>query len=274
MSEDRRTALVTGATSGIGLATATAFSDAGWTVYATGRDEQALRTLADVGCKTRRLEVTDQRAVDRVVDAVRTEAGQLDCLVTSAGYGQYGPVEDVPTARVDAQFDVNVLGVHRVTRVALDLLRESSGTVVLVSSMAASLPVPGAGVYAASKAAVEAMGDALRAELAPHGVDVVLVEPGPVETGFRERRESEMAALEQSDGYESVYDAHRGATTRGALFGDVTPDDVATAVLEVAEADDPPARLPVGWRVRAALAVGKVFPREWVDRLYGRLASN
>jgi NAD(P)-dependent dehydrogenase (short-subunit alcohol dehydrogenase family) len=273
MSGDRRTALVTGATSGIGRATATTFADAGWTVYATGRDERALRTLADAGCEPRRLDVTDGRAVDRVLDAVRAETGRLDCLVNSAGYGQYGPVEDVPTRRVRAQFAVNVHGVHRVTRRALELLRRSGGTVVVVSSMAARLPVPGAGVYAASKAAVEAMGDALRAEVAPDGVDVVLVEPGPVETGFSDRRESEMAALAQSTDYDRVYDAHRGETTRGALFGDVTADDVASAVLRVAEAEDPPARLPVGWRVRAALALGNVLPREWVDRLYELVAA-
>jgi NAD(P)-dependent dehydrogenase (short-subunit alcohol dehydrogenase family) len=270
---DGRTVLVTGGSSGIGRAAARAFVDAGWRTYATGRDQDALDALADEGCTTRRLDVTEPGDTERVVAEIRATHGRLDCLVNSAGYGQYGPVEDVPTDRVRAQFDVNLLGVHRLTRAALPLLRESGGTVVTVSSMAARLPVPGAGVYAASKAAVEATADALRAEVGRHGVDVVLVEPGPVETNFRARREAAMADLEQTAAYEWAYDGHRGETTRGSLFGDVTAADVGETIRWAAAAENPPARVPVGWRVRAAIALGSVLPDEWYDRVVAWMGS-
>ena len=268
MTETTRTALVTGSSSGIGAATARRFRDARWTVYATARDPATVDLGADRRCHTLALDVTDDDAVVEAVERVVDDDGRLDCLVNNAGYGQYGPIEDVPTERVVDQFDVTLYGPHRLCRAALPALRATGGTVVTISSLAAHAPFPGAGVYCASKAALEAHHDALRAELSGTPVDVVLVEPGPVDTGFGARRERELAALDASDGYETVYDRHRGETTRGALFGDVSADDVADRVLTAATSPTPPARLPVGRRVRLAIALARLLPTSWRHRLY------
>lgn len=266
-----RTVLVTGSSSGIGRATARAFLDAGWTVYATARDPDDCRSLAEDGAQTPSLDVTDAAAVARVVQRVEDEEGRLDCLVNNAGFGQYGPVTDVSTDALRDQFEVNLFGVHRLTRRCLPLLQTTGGTVVTVSSLAGRIPFPGAGPYAASKAAVESLSDALRAEVAPLGVGVTLVEPGPVSTDFERRRTASMDELDASPEYGWVYDLHRGGTTREWLLGVATPETVAEHVLDAAEADAPPARVAVGRRVGLLLALSRVVPESWRDRLYRQL---
>jgi NAD(P)-dependent dehydrogenase (short-subunit alcohol dehydrogenase family) len=187
------TVLITGSSSGIGRATAELFAEEEWVVYATARDEADLAELAERGCETTELDVTRAADVGRVVDRIDDEQGRLDCLVNNAGYGQYGPLEDVPAGELARQFDVNVYGPHRLTRAALPHMREAEdGTIVNVSSVSGRIAVPGSGVYSASKFALEAMSDALRGEVEDFGVDVVLVEPGPVATAFGERSEAEL----------------------------------------------------------------------------------
>lgn len=274
MSGDRaRTVLITGCSSGIGRATAAAFLDAGWVVYATARDPTDCAALADRGAATPPLDVTDPDAVAGVVERVERESGGLDCLVNCAGVGYYGPLADLPTETLREGFEVNVFGVHRLARAFVPLLREEAGTIVTISSVAGRVPFPGAGGYAASKAAVESLSDALRAEVTPLDVDVTLVEPGPVDTDFARRRREAMADLERSDGYDWVYDLHdgNGGSTRDWLLGVSSPGDVATRVLEVATSDDPPARVAVGRRVWLLLVLSRLVPESWRDVVYRRL---
>jgi len=206
-TREPETVLITGCSSGIGRATALAFLEEDWTVYATARDEGDLEALADAGCETAELDVTDDDAVERVVDRVVEERGGIDCLVNNAGYAQMGPIEDVPVEDVHGQFDVNVYGPHRLTRAVLPHMREAEdGTIINVSSTAGRLSFPGGGVYSGSKFALEAMSDALRGEVQPFGIDVVLVEPGPVVTNFQDRVEDEVDGLPRSEAYEDVYE--------------------------------------------------------------------
>ncbi|MFC7155493.1 SDR family oxidoreductase [Halomarina halobia] len=243
-----KTALITGCSSGIGRATARAFLDDDWTVYATARDAADLVDLAESGCETAELDVTDEEQVRAVVDAVLGEQGRLDCLVNNAGYGQFGPVEDVTTDALHRQFEVNVYGPHRLMRAVLPHMRErGEGRIVNVSSVAGRISTPGMGAYAASKFALEALTDALRNEVAPHGVGAVLVEPGPVESGFARRANGELEELPRSDAYETVYRLYDDSE----VFGGgspiaVRPDQVARTVLEAAVTPDPRARYPVG----------------------------
>ena len=240
------TVLITGASSGIGRATAQYFIEEEWTVYATSRDE---RDLAELDCRTDELDVTSGDDIDRVVDRIVEEAGRIDCLVNNAGYGQYGPLEDVPTDEVHRQFDVNVYGPHRLMRAVLPHMRDrGEGTIVNVSSILGRISVAGSGVYSGSKFALEAMSDALRGELDPFGVDVVLVEPGAVETGFHERSEQELErGIEQRPAYDWLYDAIEDVATLtdgGALA--VPPRAVAETIHDAASVADPEPRYVVG----------------------------
>jgi NAD(P)-dependent dehydrogenase (short-subunit alcohol dehydrogenase family) len=249
-----KTALITGCSSGIGRATAETFLDAEWTVYATARDESAVSGLEMAGCETVALDVTDDEQVETVVEQIIEDTGRIDCLVNNAGYGQFGPIEDVPTERVREQFATNAFGPHRLTRAVLPHMRDRGhGRTVNVSSTAGRFATPGRGVYAGSKSALEAMSEALRAEVADYGIDVSVVAPGPVATAFDERATDELDGLERSGAYEVFYDYFEDYRTvvEGGV-GTVSPEEVADAILDAAVAPDPPARYPVGPLAQAA----------------------
>lgn len=256
----QKTVLITGCSSGIGRATAHAFNDEGWTVYATARNPADVETLGEAGCELATLDVTDEDDVDRVVDRILDEEGALDALVNNAGYGQFGPIEDVTTDKVHEQFDVNVYGPHRLIRAVLPAMRrERDGTIVNVSSVAGRVSFPGGGVYAGSKFALEAMSDALRNEVREFGVDVVVVEPGPVRTGFSDRvaREAdpeEADGIERSGAYDDFYALFEDAKLVGGDGpGAVEPELVAAEIFDAASATRPPARVQPGTPARVGV---------------------
>jgi NAD(P)-dependent dehydrogenase (short-subunit alcohol dehydrogenase family) len=251
-----KTALITGCSSGIGRATAVDFLRREWTVYATARDTDDVADLAEAGCETAELDVTSDADVERVVDRVLSEAGRIDCLVNNAGYAQYGPMEDVPVDALHDQFDVNVYGPHRLTRAVLPNMRErGTGTVVNVSSVQGRIATAGSGAYSGSKFALEAMSDALRVEVEEFGIDVVLVEPGPVATRFGDRADSEVDRLDRSAGYGDLYALFEDTDVlaSGNDFG-VHPSEVAAVIADAACASDPDARYPVGTLATATIA--------------------
>ena len=265
-----KTALITGCSSGIGRAIARAFRDEEWTVYATARDTADVQDLADIGCETAALDVTDGGQVEAVVDRIVDEQGRIDCLVNNAGYGQFGPVEDVPTDVLHRQFEVNLYGPHRLIRAVLPYMRErEAGRIVNISSVAGRVVTPGMGVYSASKFSLEALTDALRNELEPFDVEAVLVEPGPVETEFADRADEQFAVLDRTGAYETLYRLYEDSTLLGGQSPiAVTPDEVATVVLEAALTPDPEPRYPVG-AFADLLLKARFLPDRLQDTVYG-----
>ncbi|MFB6134009.1 MAG: SDR family oxidoreductase [Halanaeroarchaeum sp.] len=265
-----RTVLITGCSSGIGRATARAYLAEDWTVYATARDVDDIEDLADEGAEPLALDVTKPAQCRDVVEDVLEREGRLDVLVNNAGYAQIGALEDVPTRELHRQFDVNVYGPHRLIRAAVPHMREAEdGTIVTVSSVTGRLATPGAGAYAGSKFALEGMSDALRAEIAPFGVDVVLVEPGPVETDFDERARTGVSDLDETGAYEDLYETYEDYTAVSDV-GTVTPEDVAEVVLEAGISTDPAPRYPVGRFARYAM-LGRFLPDRFRDALFDLL---
>jgi NAD(P)-dependent dehydrogenase (short-subunit alcohol dehydrogenase family) len=195
-----KTILITGATAGIGRHAALELVRQGHHVIATGRREAALQTLAEEAATlgkesgglldTLRLDVTDPASIAAAVDEVdnKLTAGRgLDVLVNNAGYGQMGPVEEVSDADVRRQYETNVFGLLAVTRAFVPRMRErGEGRVVNVSSIGGRFTFPLMGIYNSTKYAVESISDALRNELAPFGVAVSIVEPGPIATEFND----------------------------------------------------------------------------------------
>lgn len=267
-----KTVLITGCSSGIGRATAEAFLADEWTVYATARDEDDITDLGDGGCETAELDVTNAREVERVVDRIVDEQGRIDCLVNNAGTAQFGPLEDVPTGALDDQFDVNVYGPHRLIRAVLPHMRNrEAGRIVNVSSVTGFLATPGEGAYSASKFALEGLSDALRNEVDQYGIEVVLVEPGPVATGFEQRVEASRDRLERSGAYEAVYGIQddRAAIEASDTFG-MPPEAVATTIKDAATVTNPDPRYPVG-RLAKAAALARHLPDRARDRVWGLL---
>ncbi len=179
--------LITGCSSGIGRATALSLHEAGLTVYASARNVESLADLADMGIHTLRLDVTDEESMTAAVTAVEADAGSVGALINNAGYGLYGPVEQQPMSEVRRQFETNFFGLVRLTQLVLPGMRRARrGRIVNVSSMGGRTTLPGGAFYHASKHAVEAFSDALRMEVAQFGIDVVLIEPGPVKTPWND----------------------------------------------------------------------------------------
>ncbi len=257
--------LITGCSSGIGHATAEAFLKANWQVVATARNTDDIADLEEAGCKTLELDVTDSEQVARVVERTVDIGGAIDCVVNNAGYAQMGPIEDVSTVDLHRQFDVNVYGPHRLTRAALPHMRaQGNGRIINVSSVVGRISFPGTGAYSGSKHALEAMSDSLRAEVDEFDIDVVVIEPGPVETNFNDRANQELKNADRTPAYEDLYELYDDAQLIGSGDGPFasTPDEVAAAILESATTSEPPARYPVG-----PLATYGVYARFLPDRL-------
>lgn len=183
------TILITGASSGIGRATARYFHGQGWNVVATMRsphNETELTALDRVFVT--RLDVEDPASIEQAVAAGITQFGRIDALLNNAGYGAYGPLEATPMENVRRQFEVNVFGLIATTKALLPHFRANqSGTVVNISSIGGRMTFPLGTLYHGSKFAVEGLSEALHFELAPLGVRVKIVEPGAIQTDFAGR---------------------------------------------------------------------------------------
>lgn len=253
MSE--KTVLITGCASGVGRATAYAFLEEEWSVYATARNPADVETLGDAGCDISKLDVTDPDDVERVVERTIDDAGRIDGLVNAAGFGQYGPLEDLDDERFERQFDANVFGPHRLIRAVLPHMRErEEGTIVNVSSIAGRFAAPGIGAFAASKHALEGYSDSLRPEVEGFGIDVCVIQPGPVKSRNDEQPHAEIGRLDRTDVYESLYSFLDDAS----LFGGdspiaVHPAEVAEAVVEATVSPDPEPRYVVGAAAQLAI---------------------
>ena len=265
----KKCALITGCSSGIGRATAKAFLDRDWLVVATSRNPDDIAELAEAGCETAALDVTRPEQVTAVVEDAVEYAGAIDCVVNNAGYAQMGPLEDISTEQLHRQFDVNVYGPHRLTRAALPHMRaQGDGRIVNVSSVIGRISVGGAGAYAGSKHALEAMSDALRVEVEGLGIDVVLIEPGPVESAFVDRVERELPT-DRTPAYEQLYELYEDAQLIGG-GGPLAsnPQDVADAIVHASTCSDPPARYPVGTLAQFG-SYARFLPDRLRDAVYG-----
>lgn len=178
------TVLITGCSSGIGRALADTFLQQGYQVWASARKEEDVARLSEAGFNAVQLDVDDAAAVERLAATLKERIGGLDVLINNAGYGAMGPLLDGGAPALRRQFETNVFSIVSVTRILFPLLRENKGLVVNIGSVSALLVTPFAGAYCASKAAVHALSDALRLELAPFGIGVLEVQPGAIESSF------------------------------------------------------------------------------------------
>lgn len=266
--------LISGASSGIGRETADYLAKRGFRVFAGARQPERAAVLVETGrrlalpLEVLPLDVDDANSVARAVERVVARAGRLDAIVNNAALGFFGPVELTTDDQIRRVLETNLLGPWRLARAALPHLRRSAGTIVQVSSVQGRLVAPFGGLYAASKWALEAFSEALRAEAKPFGVRVVVVEPGFVLTPFVQKRES--VAIPPDSPYAPALAALQPRLERAAERG-VPPSKVAAAIYRALTNRRAPFRIPVGpdaqllLRVRALLPDAVVFAA--VDRL-------
>ncbi len=268
-----RSVLITGAGSGIGLATAKLLAARGFRVYGGVRRPEDAKALEALGVVPLFLDVT------REEDLIRARAslgGELFGLVANAGIAVAGPLELVPVSAFREALEANVLGAFATVKAFLPLLRASQGRIVLMGSVSGLVALPLMGPYAASKFALEALADALRVELLPFGVRVVLVEPGSVATPIWERslRRAEAYLEPPPPGTEGVYGRYlevaRGLAEGSAKRG-LSPERVAEAVYRALTEPRPRARYLVAHPARAReTRLLRLLPTPLRDRLLAR----
>jgi NADP-dependent 3-hydroxy acid dehydrogenase YdfG len=293
MAEPSKAVLVTGCSSGIGRASALRLSRSGWTVYATARRPETLAELADAGCRTLALDVTDEDSMRAAVAAVEQAEDAVGVLINNAGYSQSGAIETVPIEAVRRQFETNVLGLVRLTQLVLPRMRAQRwGKIVNLGSMGGRLTFPGGGCYHATKYALEAISDALRFELRGFGIDVVLLEPGLITTEFGHAATASMADVmgpddsslagrgdgphvanrdgsgDDGDPY-AHFNATVGAVTAGAYEGPMRhfgagPERVAKVIERAITRRHPPARITITPSAKVLLATRRLLSdRAW-----------
>jgi len=258
--EVSRVVLITGCSSGLGRATAIHLASAGWTVYATARRTADLADAAAAGCKVLALDVTDEDSMVAAVRTIEAEHGAVGVLINNAGYSQSGAIEAVSLAQVRAQFDTNVFGVVRLTQLVLPKMRAQRwGRIVNLSSMGGKLVFPGGGFYHATKYALEAMSDALRFEVRGFGIDVVIVEPGLIKSGFAAAANAKLQPGELAGAYDAFHAAVARGTTEvyekgplAALAG--MPEDVARTIAKAITVRRPRTRYTVSPSAKLLLA--------------------
>ena len=259
---------VTGCSTGFGRVLCEELLQRGQRVVATARKLEAIRDLASTNCLTVVLDVTVQETIDAAVALAMQRFGRIDVLVNNAGYGEMGPIEEFTYERAKRQFDTNVFGVLNVQRAVLPIMRkQGTGHVLNVSSIAGLASFPNAGMYCASKHALEAISEALAQEIEPFGIKVTLIEPGRFRTDFAGRSIS--IDTNVSDAYrESVLSyAERMSQVDQHQPGD--PVKAVQAMIKIVDVDNPPLRLLLGpdayeWAFEKLDSVRKNF-EEWKD---------
>ena len=259
--------LITGCSSGIGRALADAFKAAGHEVWASARKPEDVARLTAAGFTAVQLDVNDPHALAQLAERLAHEGSGLDVLINNAGYGAMGPLLDGGVEGLQQQFETNVFSVVGVTRALFAALRRNKGLVVNVGSVSGVLVTPFAGAYCASKAAVHALSDALRMELAPFAIRVLEVQPGAIDTSFAKNAS---AQAEQLIGQQSAWWPVRDGIRARAKASQDNPTAVtafADAVLKAVQKTRPPMLLRYGNGSRAMPLLAALVPSGLLQKI-------
>jgi NAD(P)-dependent dehydrogenase (short-subunit alcohol dehydrogenase family) len=273
-----RSVLVTGASTGIGRATALRLDADGWRVFAGVRkeaDAESLRQEASPTLVPVSIDVTDPGQIAAAAERIEAESdGGLDGLVNNAGVAVPGPLETVPLEDLRHQLEVNVVAYVAVTQAMLPQIRRKQGRVVFLSSIGGRVAFPFAGPYHASKFATEAIGDVFRQELRPWGINVAIIEPGSIDTPIWERGQLKATEVEEKSPqtnllYGAAIEKFRKVIEDTAERG-IPPEKVAKAIAHALESKRPKSRYLVGLDAKVQARLGPLIPTALFDRIIAR----
>jgi NAD(P)-dependent dehydrogenase (short-subunit alcohol dehydrogenase family) len=265
---EKKVALVTGASSGNGKEIARQLLADGYVVYAVARRVDRMADLEESGAIPLRMDVTREQDVDQAIATIEEAHGGVDVLVNNAGFATYGAMEDTSLEDARYQFEVNLFGVARVTKRVLPRMRERrTGHIVNISSMGGKIYMPLGTWYHASKHAIEGWSDCLRLELAPFGIDVIIIEPGLIDTEFGTVYLDPMLRRSGHTAYASLTESFASATRESYGQGRASPAwVVARTVSRALKSRRPRTRYVIGKLARPLL-----FMRKWFgDRLFDK----
>ncbi|ONI73027.1 short-chain dehydrogenase/reductase [Actinosynnema sp. ALI-1.44] len=259
--------LVTGASSGIGRATALELLRAGHTVYGAARRVHKMDDIRAAGGHVLAMDARNPEDLDRVVAIVLDEQQRIDVLVNNAGTVMHGAVEDVPLDLARDQLEVNLIAPARLVQLVLPAMRaQRSGTIVNVSSIGGEIALPLGSWYYAAKHALEAFSDTLRMEVRPFGIDVVIIQPGIIRTEFEDQTAAQLREMSGNGPYRDMAEAMAKRSETGLSEGS-DPGVVAEVIRQAAESDHPETRYAVGWLADKLLELNRSLPDREFDAL-------
>lgn len=268
--------LITGASSGIGYDTATRLAKQGHKVYGAARRIDKMQPLKELGVTPIKMDVTDDASMIAGVNAVMEAEGRIDVLVNNAGYGYFGAIENVSMEEARKQLEVNVFGLARLTQLVIPHMRQQgSGRIVNLASIAGKLALYFGGWYHVSKFAVEGFSDALRMELKPFGIDVVIIEPGGIRTEWGVIAADHLAESSKGTVYEQAAlneaNAMKYTYTRAKLLSN--PSVIAKAICKGVNKRHPKARYRTGMGSHSLVFLHWLLPSKWWDGLMRSLGK-
>ncbi len=264
---ERKVAIVTGASSGIGKEIARHLKRNGMNVYALARRVNAMNDLDDLGIHTKYVDVSDYDSIDEAVSEIFEEAGRIDVLVNNAGYGSFGALEEVDIKEGEYQFKVNVFGMMKMIQAVLPIMRkQESGRIINLSSVDGKVASLLGSWYVGSKFAVEGMSDALRLELKPFGIHVTLIEPGAIHSNWEGIAMDKMVAS-SGDGPYATMARKTADFFKLAYQFSSKPMVVARMVDLAAFSKNPKTRYSGGSGAKALLTARKLLPDKAFDAM-------
>jgi len=267
----QQTVLITGASSGIGKATAHLLAARGYLVFAAARRLDRLEAMRSANIEPLVLDVTSEESVQEAIEHISKQTGRIDTLVNAAGYATFGALEEVTHAQAQQQFEVNVFGLMRVVRAVLPMMRQQhAGRIINVSSLQGKLAAPLVGWYSASKYAVEGLSDALRVEVAPFNIEVVVIEPGSTTSEFADIALQELQTTSRLDAYKKRSLALYAFMT-GPARHPHGPETIADTIYTAMSARHPRTRYAAPAEARRLLLLRRISSDRFVDRVYSRM---
>ncbi len=272
-----RSVLLTGCSSGIGLAAAEALRARGWRVFPTARKQADIQKLAAAGFDCVEMDISTSESVHAgFTRAMDLCGGELGALVNNAGYGQPGALEDLSRADLREQFEVNVFGMQELTNLCIPVFRRAgAGRIVNISSVLGRVTMPFLGAYSASKHAMESFSDALRVELHGSGVAVSVIEPGPINTSFGDNSHRRLAVMELPNSkfwnhYQVQSQRFEERRTRDDKFM-LPPEEVAYKIASALESARPARRYKVTIPAYIGAAIRRMAPDWIIERIFVRV---
>ncbi len=262
--------LVTGASSGIGHATALELLQAGYTVYGVARRIEKMADIRAADGHVLAMDIKSEADMQRVVQTIIAEQGRIDVLVNNAGIGLHGAIEDTPIEQGRNLFEVNLFGVARLIQLVLPYLRQQySGTIINVSSIGGEIALPLGAWYYASKHALEAFSDSLRQEVKQFGINVVLIQPGIIKTEFEKETSQELRTISGHGAYRNLAEAmaKRAETSLGEGSKASDPSLVAKTIRTAIELPTPKPRYAVGYVAGTLLLLNRILPVRLFDKM-------
>jgi NAD(P)-dependent dehydrogenase (short-subunit alcohol dehydrogenase family) len=256
----KKVALVTGASAGIGAATALLLAANGYTVYGAARRVEKIEALNSAGVNSIPMDVSNDASMVRAVEQIMAEQGRIDVLINNAGFGSYGAIEDVPMEDARYQLEVNVIGLARLCQLVLPHMRQNkSGKIVNITSIGGKMGTPLGGWYHASKFAVEGLSDSLRLEAKPFGIDVIIIEPGGVKTEWGGIAFDSAVKTSGKTVYGDLVNKAKGVYAKTEVHN-VAPIEIAELIKKAIEARKPKPRYAKGY-----LAGPTLWAKRWLS---------